>query len=72
VTVRSQRRHQGEDLEAVRRVESDVDVLDWFRNRRFLYQDEINEALRAYMEAHSDEDWVSGRVATPDRREVHA
>jgi uncharacterized protein (DUF4415 family) len=34
----------------------DVDVLEWFRNRRRLYQDEINEALRAYMEAHSNED----------------
>jgi uncharacterized protein (DUF4415 family) len=33
----------------------DVDILEWFRARRFAYQDEINEALRAYMEAHSDE-----------------
>ena len=33
----------------------DADILEWFRARRFLYQDEINEALRAYMEAHRDE-----------------
>ena len=38
------------------RLHIDADILDWFRNRRFLYQDEINEALRAYMEAHSNED----------------
>lgn len=38
------------------RLHIDVDILDWFRNRRFLYQDEINEALRAYMEAHRRED----------------
>jgi uncharacterized protein (DUF4415 family) len=34
----------------------DVDILDWFRNRRFLCQDEINEALRAYMKTHHKED----------------
>jgi uncharacterized protein (DUF4415 family) len=34
----------------------DVDILDWFRSRRFLYQDEINEALRNYMKAHGNED----------------
>lgn len=33
----------------------DVDLLEWFRGRRRLYQDEINEALRAYMEAHREE-----------------
>ena len=33
----------------------DVDILEWFRARRFLYQDEINEALRAYMEARRQE-----------------
>ena len=33
----------------------DVDLLEWFKARRFRYQDEINEALRAYMKAHSDE-----------------
>jgi uncharacterized protein (DUF4415 family) len=33
----------------------DGDILDWFRGRRFLYQDEINAALRAYMEAHREE-----------------
>jgi uncharacterized protein (DUF4415 family) len=33
----------------------DVDVLAWFKARRFRYQDEINAALRAYMEAHRDE-----------------
>ena len=38
------------------RLHIDVDILDWFRNRRFLYQDEINEALRAYMEAHSNKE----------------
>jgi uncharacterized protein (DUF4415 family) len=38
------------------RLHIDVDILDWFRNRRFAYQDEINEALRAYMEAHGDKD----------------
>jgi uncharacterized protein (DUF4415 family) len=38
------------------RLHIDVDILDWFRNRRFVYQDEINEALRAYMEAHRDKD----------------
>jgi uncharacterized protein (DUF4415 family) len=32
----------------------DVDLLEWFRSRRRLYQDEINAALRAYMEAHRD------------------
>jgi uncharacterized protein (DUF4415 family) len=32
----------------------DVDVLEWFKARHFRYQDEINEALRAYMEAHRD------------------
>jgi uncharacterized protein (DUF4415 family) len=32
-----------------------ADVLEWFRARRFLYQDEINEVLRAYMDAHRDE-----------------
>ena len=32
----------------------DVDILDWFRARRFLYQDEINEALRAYMEGRRE------------------
>jgi len=34
----------------------DVDVLAWFKARRFRYQDEINAALRAYMDAHRDED----------------
>ncbi len=29
----------------------DVDILEWFRARRFVYQDEINEA---YMDAHRD------------------
>ena len=38
------------------RLHIDGDILDWFRNRRFAYQDEINEALRAYMEAHRDND----------------
>ena len=33
----------------------DVDMLEWFRARRFRYQDEINEALRAYMEARREE-----------------
>jgi uncharacterized protein (DUF4415 family) len=33
----------------------DRDLLQWFRSRRFRYQDEINEALRAYMEAHRQE-----------------
>jgi uncharacterized protein (DUF4415 family) len=33
----------------------DVDLLEWFKSRRRLYQDEINAALRAYMEAHRDE-----------------
>jgi len=32
----------------------DVDLLEWFRSRRRLYQDEINAALRAYMEAHRE------------------
>ena len=38
------------------RLHIDADILDWFRGRRYLYQDEINEALRAYMEAHQDEE----------------
>jgi uncharacterized protein (DUF4415 family) len=38
------------------RLHLDADILEWFRARRFLYQDEINEALRAYMDAHRDED----------------
>jgi uncharacterized protein (DUF4415 family) len=38
------------------RLHIDADILDWFRNRRFLYQDEINEALRPEMEAHRSED----------------
>jgi uncharacterized protein (DUF4415 family) len=33
----------------------DVDLLEWFKARRFRYQDEINAALRAYMEAHREE-----------------
>jgi uncharacterized protein (DUF4415 family) len=33
----------------------DLDLLEWFKARRFRYQDEINEALRAYMEAHREE-----------------
>jgi uncharacterized protein (DUF4415 family) len=33
----------------------DVDLLHWFQARRFRYQDEINAALRAYMEAHREE-----------------
>jgi len=37
------------------RLHIDVDLLEWFKARRFRYQDEINEALRAYMEAHRDE-----------------
>lgn len=32
----------------------DIDVLEWFKARRFRYQDEINAALRAYMDAHRD------------------
>lgn len=38
------------------RLHIDLDLLDWFRGRRRLYQDEINAALRAYMDAHRDED----------------
>ena len=38
------------------RLQIDVDILDWFGRRQFLYQDEINEALRAYMNAHRNED----------------
>ena len=38
------------------RLHIDVDILDWFRKRRFLYQDEINEALRAYIKVHGNED----------------
>ena len=33
----------------------DLDLLEWFKARRFRYQDEINAALRAYMEAHREE-----------------
>jgi uncharacterized protein (DUF4415 family) len=33
----------------------DVDLLEWFKARRFRYQDEVNAALRAYMEAHRDD-----------------
>jgi uncharacterized protein (DUF4415 family) len=33
----------------------DVDLLEWFKARRFRYQDEVNAALRAYMEAHRGE-----------------
>jgi uncharacterized protein (DUF4415 family) len=33
----------------------DVDLLEWFKARRFRYQDEINAALRAYMEAYREE-----------------
>ena len=32
----------------------DVDLLEWFKARRFRYQDEINAALRAYMKAHRE------------------
>jgi uncharacterized protein (DUF4415 family) len=32
----------------------DRDLLEWFKARRFRYQDEINEALRAYMEARGE------------------
>jgi uncharacterized protein (DUF4415 family) len=38
------------------RLHIDLDLLEWFRSRRRLYQDEINEALRAYMKAHREED----------------
>ena len=38
------------------RLHIDVDLLEWFRSRRRLYQDEINEALRAYMVARRDEE----------------
>jgi uncharacterized protein (DUF4415 family) len=38
------------------RLHIDLDLLEWFRGRRRLYQDEINEALRAYMNAHRDEE----------------
>jgi uncharacterized protein (DUF4415 family) len=34
----------------------DLDLLEWFKGRRRLYQDEINAALRAYMEAHRDKE----------------
>jgi uncharacterized protein (DUF4415 family) len=33
----------------------EVDLLEWFKARRFRYQDELNAALRAYMEAHRGE-----------------
>ena len=33
----------------------DLDLLEWFKVRRFRYQDEINAALREYMEAHREE-----------------
>jgi uncharacterized protein (DUF4415 family) len=33
----------------------DVDLLEWFKARRVRYQDELNAALRAYMEAHRGE-----------------
>jgi uncharacterized protein (DUF4415 family) len=33
----------------------DVDLLEWFKARRFRYQDEINAALRAYMAAHRED-----------------
>jgi uncharacterized protein (DUF4415 family) len=38
------------------RLHIDLDLLEWFKDRRRLYQDEINEALRAYMDARRDED----------------
>jgi uncharacterized protein (DUF4415 family) len=38
------------------RLHIDVDLLEGFRSRRRLYQDEINEALRAYMVARRDEE----------------
>jgi uncharacterized protein (DUF4415 family) len=34
----------------------DVDLLEWFKARRFRYQDEINAALRAYMEARREKE----------------
>jgi uncharacterized protein (DUF4415 family) len=38
------------------RLHIDLDLLEWFKGRRRLYQDEINAALRAYMDARRDEE----------------
>ncbi|MGB3329135.1 MAG: BrnA antitoxin family protein [Thermomicrobiales bacterium] len=51
--------------------ELDADVVAWFRQRYPAYQTAMNAVLRAYMDAHEDEDTAS-KGTDPDHDHDHS